>query len=81
MLIRRAPRRQCRFCYLAGAVDRPYGKKTNQRETPESVAALASLFGFHVGVFPHSGGAETKGEGIAGRGCFFSGVGSVFVPP
>ena len=31
--------------------------------------------------FPHSGGMETKGDGIAGRGCFFGRVGSVCFPP
>ena len=78
----RAPRWQCRLGYFSGGVDRPYGKKTNLRETSERSAALGdSPRIIYAAVFPHSGGAETKGDGLVWRRCRFGRDGSVFVPP
>ena len=78
----RAPRRQCRLGYFSGGVDRPYGKKTNMRETSERSAVLReSLRVIYAAVFSHSGGTEAKGGEIGGRRCYFSRVGSVFAPP
>ena len=77
-----ASRRQCRLGSFSGGVDRPYGKKTNLRETSERSAVLReSLRVIYAAVFSHSGGTEAKGGEIGGRRCYFSRVGSVFAPP
>ena len=77
-----ASRRQCRLGSFSGGVDRPYGKKTNMRETSERSAVLReSLRVIYAAVFSHSGGTEAKGGEIGGRRCYFSRVGSVFAPP
>ena len=60
-----ASRRQCRLGSFSGGVDRPYGKKTNLRETSERSAVLReSLRVIDAAVFSHSGGTEAKGGEI-----------------
>ena len=77
-----ASRRQCRLGSCSGGVDRPYGKKTNMRETSERSAVLRdSPRVIYAAAFSHSGGTEAKGGEIGGRRCYFRRVGSVFAPP